>query len=70
MLKLSIALATMLALSVPAMAQEMQEQDPQTHGMVPGGHSRHGHRDWSTPGQHRHNVCWHLHKGQWVWVCR
>ncbi len=70
MLRLSIALAAMLALSVPAMAQELQEHDPQTHGMVPGGHGRHMHRDWSAPGQHRHNVCWHRHHGKWVWVCR
>ncbi len=68
MLRLSIALATMLALSIPAMAH--QARDPQIHGMVPGGHGRHMHRDWSTPGQHRHNVCWHLHHGRWVWVCR
>ncbi len=70
MLRLSIALATMLSLSVPAMAQGMDEHDPQIHGMVLGGHGRHMHRDWSTPGQHRHNVCWHLHHVRWVWVCR
>lgn len=66
MRKLLLILAgSTLFLSAPAMAH-----DPQTHGMVPGGHGRHMHRDWSTPGQHRHNVCWHLHHGKWVWVCR
>ena len=70
MLKICFAFVAMLTLSVPAMAYEHQEQDPQIHGMVPGGHGRHGHRDWSTPGKHKHNVCWHLHKGRWVWVCR
>ena len=70
MRKLCFALVATVTLSAPAMAQGAQEQDPQVHGMVPGGHGRHMHRDWSTPGQHRHNVCWHLHKGRWVWVCR
>lgn len=41
MLRLSISLATMLALSILAMSQRLQEHDPQIHGMVPGGHGRH-----------------------------
>jgi invasion protein IalB len=60
-------LTAILALSAPAMAQN---QEPQIHGQQPGGHFRHSHRDWSTPGRHRHNVCWHNHYGKWVWVCR
>lgn len=68
--KLCLAMAAALALSVPAIAHETQEQDPQIHGMTPGGHGRHSHRDWSAPGRHKHSVCWHKHHGKWVWVCR
>lgn len=67
MRKICLAMAAMLALSAPVIAQE---HNPQIHGMTPGGHGRHSHRDYSTPGQHRHNVCWHRHHGKWVWVCR
>jgi invasion protein IalB len=66
--KLSLYLTAMAMLTLPATAQETQ--DPQIHGMTPGGHGRHMHRDWSTPGQHKHNACWHNHHGKWVWVCR
>ena len=70
MRKFSLILAaSVLALAVPAAAQE---QDPQTHGRTYGGHYRHSHRDWSGAGGrgHVHNVCWHNHHGKWVWVCR
>jgi hypothetical protein len=66
--KLSLCLTTMAMLTLPATAHE--NHDPQIHGMTPGGHGRHMHRDWSTPGQHKHSVCWHNHHGKWVWVCR
>ncbi|PWB90131.1 hypothetical protein C5688_12270 [Methylocystis sp. MitZ-2018] len=39
-----------------------------------GGHSRHGHRDWSGGyggrGGHVHGPCWVWNQGQWVWVCQ
>jgi hypothetical protein len=65
MLKALLVPIAMLALVIPAAAH-----DPQIHGMTPGGHSRHMHRDWSTPQQHKHNPCWHNHRGKWAWVCR
>jgi hypothetical protein len=68
MLKALLVPAAVLAFLLPAAARG--GDDAQTHGMTPGGHGRHMHRDWSTPGQHRHSVCWHNHYGRWVWVCR
>jgi hypothetical protein len=60
--------ALAVAISLPASAQQSYPQD---YRPDIGGHSRHGHRDWSQQeGQHKHNVCWDwdLAKG-WVWIC-
>jgi len=45
-------------------------EDMSAHSHI-GGHWRHMHRDWSTPGHHVHSVCyeWDELLG-WQWMCR
>ncbi len=64
--------ATLLASSVPTMAQENESRE---HSAMQhyGGHGRHMHRDWSNAyGRgHVHSVCWQWDNFEgWRWVCR
>lgn len=68
MRKLGFLVATLLAASFPAVAQQPYPQD---YRPDIGGHSRHMHRDWSgQEGRHVHNPCWEWDPALgWVWIC-